>query len=538
MKLKKTYAYVSILLIAATFVGSAMLRGDNCSSSCTDGCDVVCGTDSCNTVSDCSKCCHSNTFFRPRSLSTDATLELALNNYDYYYKCLPKDDCCGPVFSLNITPFYYHSTRRSKNAEFFLPNCKQCISVAERGDADVNSLWLCLVSPPFGNGVATEDYNYFDSTFSIKPRRRVAGVAFNGRIDFHNICDSSCLRDLWSSLYIPVVHVRHSLGISEKLDGVQGAVDNGLAADVTQSLTDPARDYARYFCGSKSKAGVDDILFKLGWDFHKCEDRHLGAYFALFIPTGRRAKAEFVFEPTFGSGKHVGVGAGLNGAMEVWCDECDRTLTLMADVRYAYFIENEEMRTFDLCANGDWSRYLLVVKPTDTSNPLYAANFLTQCVDVTPRSTIDIWAALHYQRCDWNLELGYEFWWRQKEKVCLRSCEEPGVGIFDIIGIACSTSGATTASMATICEADFFSDPRMPASDATYTAITREDLDLKSAAHPRALSSKVYLAGAKDFCWGCDDNPGMVGLGVAYEAAHKRTALSYVSVWLKSGIRF
>ena len=527
-------------LIIASLMGSNVVAESSSCDPCVSSCDPCvsscdpcndCGSTSC--FGSCSSSCHSNTFFRPRPLSQNSVLELALHNYDFYHKGFLGNESCYPWLSVDASVFYYTSTNKDKLAEFFLPCNRECAEVVEQGAGSLNSLWFGIIAPPYGDGVDTDQYNYFKSTFSIKPRRKTVGVTFGGRVDFGGFCDTPCMSKMWASIFVPVIHVKNKLDICE-------VVENNEVGDIaghktlTESLSNSERMFQRFYCDSKSTTGVDDINVKLGWDFLKCEDYyHLGLYGLAYIPTGRRSKADFAFEPTFGSGKHTGIGGGLN-ADYVFSDDCNRIWTWMTDLRYAYFVKGDERRTFDLCKNGDWSRNLLVVKEEATTNVMPGVNFFTKCVPVTPGSEFELWTAVHYERCDWNFEFGYDFWWRQSEEICLNKCAQPLVGIYDITGVCKQPS--TSASDACISTVNFASNPRVPVGDDTFTAVTNDDFLVSSAEHPQAMSSQIYGSLSYDRYW-CN-RPVMMGFGVSYEFAHQRNALSQVGVWFTTGMSF
>lgn len=119
-----------------------------------------------------------------------------------------------------------------------------------------------------------------------------------------------------------------------------------------------------------------------------------------------------------------------------------------------------------------------------------AINKLTFNVDTTPRNSLDIYLAAHATHNNWQFELGYDFWYRQREKVCLR----PGnnfstvYGIADLPGIA--TLSATSASTATIAQG--MTGNNAIASDAVFVPVTLNDIKLSSGAAPRALSNSFY----------------------------------------------
>ncbi len=83
---------------------------------------------------------------------------------------------------------------------------------------------------------------------------------------------------------------------------------------------------------------------------------------------------------------------------------------------------------------------------------------------------------------------------------------------------------------------DYEASPPVPVGDETFTTVTNDDFLVSSAEHPRALSSQVYGSLSYDRYW-CN-SPVMMGLGVSYEFAHRRSALSQVGVWFTTGMRF
>ncbi len=405
---------IVLLIMFALVAGNNVEADSSCCNVSSDPCASDSGSTSCNPCNDpcndcgsascfgsCSSSCHSNTFFRPRPLSQNSVLELALHNYDYYHKGYRGDECCYPWLSLNASVFYYHSTQRDRLAEYFLPCNRECIQIVERETGVLNSLWFGLIAPPSDEGINTDSYNYSDSTFTIKPKRTAVGVTLDCRVDLGEFGDNPCFSNMWVCAFVPVIRVKNRLGICEQVKNNEVGEIAGHKT-LTESLSNPERKYQRFYCDSKSTTGVDDINVKLGWDFLKCEDcYHLGLYGLVYIPTGRRSKADFAFEPTFGSGKHTGIGGGLNMDY-VFSDECNSMWTWMADLRYAYFVKGDERRTFDLCKNGDWSRNLLVVTNEARTDTMPGVNFFTKCIPVKPRSEFELWTALHYEWCSWN----------------------------------------------------------------------------------------------------------------------------------------
>ena len=205
----------------------------------------------------------------------------------------------------------------------------------------------------------------------------------------------------------------------------------------------------------------------------------------------------------------------------------------MADVLYQYLFKSNELRTFDLTANGEWSRYLLATKSTGPLSPFPLINATVQNAQVTPRGVLNFWAALHFQRCNSHFEVGYNLWWRQAEKVRLnnKACGSNGciiqngpnsaniaagnVGIIDLDNVCTPVTSSTATISDTTSEL---------VADSTFTPVTLADLNLASAAHPRVLTNKFYGSFAYDVR--IYDRPLNIGLTGSYEVSKDRNAFN------------
>ncbi len=497
----------------------------------------------------CSTQCNisAHTTLIPRKMSQNSVLELALHNY-YQYHLPVCDDNCFPWFNIELTaPYYFKSAKPKHIASYFLPQCNNCLTVATNNTSDISSFWLEIAT---GNPAEP-----FSSKICIEPSREVIGGAVRLFFDL-----SSCLEDCdclcpnwWLSIFIPIQQVRHNLHLREFPDSIPGIMPG--FANVISALNNPAWNFGKWSPKSLKKWGVDDICIKIGCDFIQETNNHLGLYGLIFAPTGHGTKARYLFEPLVGS-NHVGLGLGLNADYRAY--QCEnRSVDLMIDARYAYYLKHEEIRSIDLF-NGDLSRYLLVVSPTNTQVPLPGINYFTQEVKVTPGSMFELWAAVNFSSCNWQIEVGYDFWFRAREKIKLKNLDL-GIGVFDIA--AGLPPCPLTAHCARICQA-VNGEADAPVSDTTFISVKNSStinrqilqngtqscptlcalpnqcsfLNLKSAANPHASSSTFYAAIARQCCL-CS-NPVMFGIGGQYEIAHRKSALSQGGVWLKTAISF
>ena len=477
------------------------------------GCSISCNSD----CDDCNNC-DSRTTFIPRQVNFDSTYELALNNYWHYYNNAP----CRPFVYLHAVPFFQKSRRGDRLARFLLPSDSNSLTVGELGtaatDVDINSLFLGLVTPC---GVAP-----FRSTISICPERKAFGAVLYAYFDLCSFWDG-----LWASVNFTPMRAEHRLNFRERLESAEGSVaGRGTVSDVLTG--DTFLRFGRFFRGRRSRTGVDDIQVKFGWNFWDTDCGHAGIYSVFGLPTGRRLNGRHIFEPVVGS-KHFSTGVGLNFDYMVW-QWCNSNVNFMFDFKYRYVFQHDEIRSFDFCCNGEFSRFLPLVTFADRcpGDNAAAINFFTNCVRVEPRSTIDFWTALHYEWCGWNLELGYNLWWRDSERISfINRCDNrKDLGIFDLGGVCVGNLG--TASQATIAQP--FNRVR---SDAVFTNVDDCDLNPCSSAQPRVLTNKVYGAASYNGLW-CD-TPWMLGLLGSYEfARHRPGALEQWAVAVNLSVGF
>lgn len=499
---------------------------------------------------ECNVCSH--TTFIPRTMAQNSILELALHEYYTYHR--PECQECPAWLSVQVTaPYYFKSTNDRKLAEYFLSKCKDCIIVGQNNSSDVSSLWLNIAANPSSP---------FSSTLCLAPQRTVIGGAFRLFFDFSSWfgADDCGCNNWWASIFIPIQQVRHNLHITETISPDSGIPVPPSFETVISALNNPAWNYGKLSPQTLKRTGVDDISIKIGYDTTRDATKHAGIYALVFVPTGKGTKADYLFEPLVGS-RHVGLGLGFNADALLY-GNCDRTIDLMFDARYAHFFKRKEIRSIDLF-NGDWSRYLSVVTQANGGQQLIVSpgiNAFTQEVTVDPRGFFEVWAGISFNQCNWHFEVGYDFWTRAKERLSLND-QDLGVGILDFVNtnILCPS----TAHCARICQAVPTLEDA-PASDypAFITVKNSERVNeqgvsvdenscngflcsqqnqcsyvrLNSAAHPRALSSTVYAALSWDGCM-CCNTPVMIGVGGQYEFAH-RNALSQYGVWLKTAISF
>ena len=287
--------------------------------------------------------------------------------------------------------------------------------------------------------------------------------------------------------------------------------------------------YGKLYCKSLSTFGAADIYFRLGYDALRNELHHLAFYGCVFIPTSRGLTSHYLFEPTLGALGHAGVGLGLNADGCIWQRGQESFVNIMTDFRYVYFFSRHETRTTDLFTNEDWSRYLLTACFSNLELPLPGINAFTQSVQVNPRSTVNLWTALHIEHRKSHTELGYNFWWRAQEQI--RGYSIANLVIYDIDG---TPGERTSASNATIAAAE--PGTGAPDSDLTVTPITNDMFSLETPAIPKIIINTVYASYGRAYEY--HTHPLFITAGLYYDVSHQRGGFSGVGGWFKTSVAF
>ena len=392
--------------------------------------------------------------------------------------------------------------------------------------ANINSVWLGLRDTGYlsaAGGTAL----LFSSTFSIDPQSKDVGTHLYAYV---NLDDWFC--GLWADMATAIVKRRNTLNCSEIVANFSNETP-GIYT-VAQALANPLYNFGKFYCGSCNgdlwRTAIDDIQFRLGWDtslgFCGCGDNGIaGIYIIGTVPTGRKNTAAYIFEPQVGS-KHGSVGVGVEG--EYNFDICDHNFSILTDFNYRYVFSHNELRSFDLINNGPFSRYLLVEVEAVPTFTLEGINFFTQCVKVTPQSTIQWWIALNYEWCDWNFEVGYDLFWRQKEKISQTSLDNITFTlrlVFFILIAYHLVLDATPYQQQQLVPLSF-----QCALDSVFVPVTGADLNAASAVAGKVLTNKIYGAVATSGCF-CDCASWTAAVGGSYEFVSSKYRCSALEYW-------
>ncbi|MGB8467375.1 MAG: hypothetical protein WCE21_00060 [Candidatus Babeliales bacterium] len=448
-----------------------------------------------------------HTIFVPRQMAYNPIYEQALTFDEYAHM--------GDQFLLLSVKPMYTQTVGSSLKKYFNINHVSDMNVRENGSGNIDSLWFQVISAPD---------TYYSSTVSFRPIQQTYGTMFYLAwmlpADFALTVNTAFVKRKNN------MHIRETDIPADAFGQLPGFTT------VSEAFTNPTMTYGK-INGSQSKSGVDDLQIKLLKNFRLCDESLLLVAYALAgAPTGHGSKAVSLFEPIVGS-KHAQAGLGFNAEKSWNFDRCNR-FALYGELKWRYGFKAKETRSFDMTPNGQWSRYLLFTTPTADANPFFAINNLTFKANVTPRNSVDLLLAAHADHNNFCFELGYNFWYRQAEKVT-PFITLPEVGVADLVGIAqlanTTPVTVTTASNATISEGVYPNEFQMP-RDAVYTLVAADNIDTKSGTQATSLANAVFGS----FGYQCERCT--VGVNVSYEGAANSNTASIVSVWANIDIRF
>ena len=246
-----------------------------------------------------------------------------------------------------------------------------------------------------------------------------------------------------------------------------------------------AWNYGRFDRCKHSDNKVAGFSVDLGYNFWKECDSHLGIFLRYEAPTGtningRQRAADNIFFPVIGNMHHNGFGGGITAHKELWANECGDSIEIYLDGYATHLFKNCQVRSFNLlrtstsvvnvanfgnsdcnncndndcngcdnnnndcsdsCSTSDinnslgcLSRYMLLKNLSATTAPLgyaftgtliNAINFTTRNVKSSIGVTGDATLAFLYRHKGFSLEVGYNIFGRQEEKLCLQAGVPP-----------------------------------------------------------------------------------------------------------------
>lgn len=538
-------------LIAASIV-SAPMHAQEQFNSYTEVDVPVVDTDVCQCIA------VSHTFFSIRPLFQIASPEhetLFRNQFDIHHK--------EQFGTIQIAPYGSKSLNAGAITTFFGPACK-CSNVFLVSENPADSSFADVLSRNFNIETNAGD---FKSQITFCPKHTEVGVGLSYKQGF---CVNWCNKPvgLWFEINAPISHVKNTMGLNEFIINNGGFANTGIVipgntnlfpgtqvnpdgiinipvSNMTEAFRQPQWKYGRIDKDCKLEAtrlAKLDLIF--GFEGIHRPDAHLETFFGVTIPTGNRVKGINVFEPIVGHNHHFGFMFGSNMGLELWQGPCDNKMMLEFAVNGIYFVQNTQRRLIDL-KNKPWSRYMRMYanitqaqQAANTRDPFLhtpGVNILGQCVKVTPGFERTYNTGLVYQHKCFEGEVGYNFFARSSECICLKNPWEVGPALVSYLPCDASPFEGCTDSVQLI-NNDFGNVNAVGVANYNQNLIQSCDLDLDSASHPSTLTHTVYVAGGGR--WTTCDYPMFAGLGGSYEFSWDNVGLNRFTIWGKWGMSF
>lgn len=487
--------------------------------------------------------------FSPRSQDINAARDIA-----GWHPYIHRYDAPNNYYAFGLTPSYNQSLRPHNISLALFNNDTFSVSGSQSpGREDTNE----LLADYFGLSTT------FDGNIFFKPliRNLILDIALYMGFD-------GWVPGLYVQLRGPAVRTQWNLKLTEDVleDGKETPYPAGYMAEDAifapyNSYQEAMRGFASFgnvenlrygkICGTQTLSGLAALETVLGYDFVRRERGHVGINFRASAPTGSRPKGEYFFEPRVGAGKHWQIGMGFTGHGRIWEKDGEQELAIYVDCNFTSMLKARQIRSFDFCRNGFFSRYILL-KEFDademfTGTMLPAINVTTLECDVRKSIQVDMVFMFGYTYNDFLFDIGYNGWIRSREKICLRQGIAPNR--YGLKGVQFAYDPLTdlplntTESSATIYETGpIVSDGLLPAF------ISTDDLDLRSAASPLLITQKIFWHFSHSwYNWKNHHAVPFLGIGaeIEFEGINTRnayqpddTTMGQASVWLKGGVSF
>jgi hypothetical protein len=179
---------------------------------------------------------------------------------------------------------------------------------------------------------------------------------------------------------------------------------------------------------------VADLHLQIGYDFYKKDTKYFSVYLKGIVPTGTdidRTFAKKAFNPIIGNGGHFELGAGINGAMELWSkDTNESSLVGKIDGYMTHMFGKTQFRTFDK-TGMPMSRYAIVKQltydssaDTSTGNDVYYYKHMLKQLGDLNNGEIKVYSALRgeamidltYSHKNWEIGGGYSLSGQTREE--------------------------------------------------------------------------------------------------------------------------
>ena len=361
-----------------------------------------------------------------------------------------------------------------------------------------------------------------DADFNLNPKQEVYGI----RLDFFGFLNNPIPNGFFK-ISAPITYIENHLNSKYNTDTPDAnddkisdfflgkTINAGVAGDLQEELT-----YGKIDSTNKTAFGIADIDVHLGYRLIDNKKNHVYISGLVTIPTGNKPKSEFMFEPIYGNGNHVGIGLEIDGQMRLWKKKNHKGFLGFA-LKHKYTMSGTEKRLIPLnLANYPFAHYYLAQKVGTTANlsgtALFpAANFLAQDVTIRPGNSVEGFLGFKFKTKRFLIDTGYNLYFKEKENISLKMA-----WIDDVYAIAKENYDTTQVFN--------------PANE--LVKINNNILDLNGAVTPNQFSHKLFASLGYNF--NLTKNPSHIGIGVGYELASNNYELEGYEFWIKGSRSF
>lgn len=356
-QLSHIFLALALLVPAVTFADNCKnsCPTTNCTTKCDTGCNQSCcfnscGTDVCNTKCENSNYCPSLILKRP---TYDNTVIYYGQEYAHRYDM-------DQVYGGFMVAFEY---QRSFNASKLAQGLFGGSTLNFAGSQVANPAANALLADNFGLSQnfqgsinlkpVIQDYNlHFDWFVGLDEWAKGLYFQFDMNFDHQKRelqADNGCSTvNTTSAVPFPAGYMSVSSSTATPIADIKTALGlQGTFGDKTAPT-----QFGRFDFCDRTESGLAGLSMNFGYDFVRCDNYFLGAFFRVVAPTGSRVKPCFVFDAVVGNGKGWEVGAGLSSRWEMWNNNDCQKLTAMLDGYATSVLKHHSLRTFDLASTN------------------------------------------------------------------------------------------------------------------------------------------------------------------------------------------
>jgi hypothetical protein len=548
---------------------------------------------SCSTGTTCNSPTHGKTYFHAREAGQDEALRL-MGVADKMHLTTKE---CDWYSTLAITLGYERSFKPSKLGEYFSFNPCGCtlfsadttlpnpVTVATGQDASQ------AAADGLSNARSSDwglPVNY-KSTLCFNPRIDKFKIDFDLFLGLNNFIDG-----LWMRIMAPCVWARYDLhpcevtataSTTQYLINYVGndALMNPPYQTIVQAWNDlgaygqvQASNKGKLRNGSASRFRLASLDLELGYDLIRNECAQLGLFIYGIAPTANRVDATYLFSPVAGT-YNWQLGGGINGTWRIW-NRCDtQKLNLFGEIVMTHMFKRSQERLHGLNVNGGTAgNSWLLLKKFSAATPNVSANqiiratdALARCIKVSNSFMMDAALMLQYKHCAFDFSLGYNFWYRSKDKTnccdstCNTSCPSSCNSGCTTTTFAANTYGIKSVAYTDTAWEDadlvdyhdtFYKksdsdikksgtavnptpdDDKIGIQSVATDYVLESDVTADVALAPRAHSNKIF--GYMGYNWQDSCYAPFLGLGAMCEWGQSNRVASQWGVYLKGGFNF